>query len=227
MGMARSTMGVVVPPPEGEGAARVDVRAAARLSDRDAYEALFEIAGLVQSEQTDLEAVFRLVVDHSRELIGTDLSWISLVDESGERLELKMASGAHTEAFLEMSVEVGTGIGGIAVRERRPIIVRDHERYAEGLSPSVHDALVGEGVVSVLCVPMLHRDAMIGALYVASRERTDFGQTTASLLSAMAGQAAIAIQNARLYRQLVQKNETLERAFAVHRALTDASLISS
>jgi DNA-binding PucR family transcriptional regulator/putative methionine-R-sulfoxide reductase with GAF domain len=221
--MARASMRLVVPAPEGEGAARV-VRTPARLNDRDAYEALFQIAALVQSEQSDLEAIFRLIVDHSRELIGTDLSWLSLVDESGERLVLRMASGAHTEALLRMSVKVGTGIGGIAVRERRPIIVLDHERYAEGLTPSIHDALVGEGVVSLLCVPMLHRDAMIGALYVASRERTDFGQTTASLLSAMAGQAAIAIQNARLYRQLVEKNETLERAFAVHRALTDASL---
>jgi DNA-binding PucR family transcriptional regulator/putative methionine-R-sulfoxide reductase with GAF domain len=188
----------------------------------DAYEALFEIGALIQSEQTDLQAIFRLIVEHARQLIGTDLSWLSLVDD--ELLTLEMASGAHTEAFLRMSVELGTGIGGIAVRERRPIIVTDHERYAQGTTPAVHDALCGEGVVSVLCVPMLHRGAMIGALYVACRERTEFGQSSASLLSAMASQAAIAIRNARLYQQLVEKNETLERAFSVHRTLTDASL---
>ncbi len=196
----------------------------ARAAVGDAYEALFEISALIQSEQTDPQAVFRLVVDHARELLGTDLSWLALVDHAAQRLALEMASGAHTEAFLKMSIELGTGIGGIAVRERRPIIVTDHERYAQGTSPAVHDALCGEGVVSVLCVPMLHRGAMIGALYVASRERTEFGQTSASLLSAMAGQAAVAIQNARLYQQVVEKNETLERAFSVHRALTDASL---
>lgn len=216
---ARTTMGVMVPP-VGDGESRLRTRS----TDRDAYEALFEIAALVQSERTDVQAIFGLIVDHARELVGTDLSWISLVDEHGERLEQQRTSGAHTEAFLKMSVEIGKGIGGIAVRERRPIIVSDHESYVEGTSPEVHDALCGEGVVSVLCVPMLHRGATIGALYVASRERTEFGETTASLLSALAGQAAIAIQNARLYKQLVEKNETLERAFSVHRTLTDASL---
>jgi DNA-binding PucR family transcriptional regulator len=194
-----------------------------RSTVRDTYEALFEIAALIQAEQTDLEAVFRLIVDHARELIGTDLSWLSLVDDAGHRIELQMASGGHTKAFLEMNIEVGAGIGGIALRDRRPIIVRDQEHYEE-TSEEIHEALRGEGVVSVLCVPMLHREALIGALYVASRERTEFSETAASLLSAMAGQAAIAIQNARLYKQVVEKNETLERAFSAHRALTDASL---
>ena len=216
-------MRVMVPPLGGDGKSGLRGRSTVR----DSYEALFEIAALVQSERTDLQAIFGLIVDHAREHTGTDLSWIALVDEGAQRLEQQRASGAHTEAFMTMSVEVGKGIGGIAVRERRPIIVSDHERYAEGTSPEVHDALCGEGVVSVLCVPMLHRGATIGALYVASRERTEFGETTASLLSALAGQAAIAIQNARLYTQLVEKNEALERAFTVHRTLTDASLIGA
>jgi len=218
------TIDGVVTPLGGTGRSSAVESVPPRTAVGDAYEALFEIGALIQSEQTDLQAVFRLIVDHARELIGTDLSWIGLVSDDGERLTLETAAGANTEAFLQMSVAVGTGIGGIAVREQRPIIVTDHERYAQGTSPSVHDALCGEGVVSVLCVPMLHRGAMIGALYVASRERTEFSQTSASLLSAMASQAAIAIQNARLYQQLVEKNETLERAFSVHRALTDASL---
>jgi len=188
------------------------------------YEALFEIAALIQAEQTDLQAILRLIVDHARELVGSDLSWLSLVDEGAERLDIQMSSGARTAAFSEMSVPMGVGIGGTAVRDRRAIMVRDHEHYGAGTPEAVHDALRGEGVVSILCVPMLHREALIGALYVASRERTEFGEPRASLLSAIAGQAAIAIQNARLYEQLVEKNETLERAFAAHRTLTDASL---
>jgi len=217
-------IGVVAAPPRGNGGRPVEAPAPTLSTVRDTYEALFEISALIQAEQTDLQAIFRLIVDHACELIGTDISWLSLVDEGGERLEVEMASGAQTEAFLDMSVEVGAGIGGIALRDRRPIIVRDHERYAEGTPEAVHDALCGEGVVSVLCVPMLHREALIGAVYVGSRERAEFGETKASLLSAMASQAAIAIQNARLYKQLVEKNETLERAFSAHRTMTDASL---
>lgn len=132
--------------------------------------------------------------------------------------------GASSEAFLQMRLAVGTGVGGIAVREGRAISVPDYDAYVQTTPDSVRDALRDESVVSVLCAPMIHRGAMVGALYVGSRELTEFRGIATSLLSAMAAQAAVAIRNARLYQEVVQKHEELERSFAVHRTLTDASL---
>ena len=65
---------------------------------------------------------------------------------------------------------------------------------------------------------------MIGALYVGVREVADFGEEAMSLLCALASQAAVAIENARLYQALSDKRDTLEQSFAIHRMLTDASL---
>jgi GAF domain-containing protein len=138
---------------------------------------------------------------------------------------MEAAVGASSEAFLQMRLAVGTGVGGIAVREGRAISVPDYDAYVQTTPDSVRDALREESVVSVLCAPMIHRGGMVGALYVGSRELTEFRGIATSLLSAMAAQAAVAIRNARLYQEVVQKHEELERSFAVHRTLTDASLV--
>jgi DNA-binding PucR family transcriptional regulator/putative methionine-R-sulfoxide reductase with GAF domain len=189
-----------------------------------AYEALFQIGTEIQAQEHDAERVFQLIIEHARELLKTDVAWLGLVDEEANRVWMKVATGVTTREFSRMEVELGTGIGGVAVRERRPVSVRDHRRYDSGMPSSVHRALNGEGIVSILCAPLMQDDETLGALYVGTRHPRDFDEASASMLSALAAQAAIAIKNARLYQALSDKNETLERTFTVHRLLTDASL---
>jgi DNA-binding PucR family transcriptional regulator len=189
-----------------------------------AYEALFEIGTQIQAEEARPDAIFALIVERARELLQTDVAWLAMVDASRARLRMKVAEGTTTPDFLRMEVRVGTGIGGIALKERRPVAVRDSSVYGNGMPRAVHRALDDEGVVSILCAPMLRDDGMLGALYVGTRTPRDFSEEEASLLSALAAQAAVTIENARLYQELSEKNETLEHSFAIHRFLTDASL---
>jgi GAF domain-containing protein len=189
-----------------------------------AYEALFEIGTQIQAEEAKADAIFALIVERARELLSTDVAWLAMVDATGERLRMKVADGTKTPDFMRMEVRVGTGIGGIALKERRPVAVSDSSLYGNGMPRRVHRALDDEGVVSVLCAPMLRDDGMLGALYVGMRTLRDFTEEEASLLSALAAQAAVTIENARLYQELSEKHETLETSFAIHRFLTDASL---
>jgi DNA-binding PucR family transcriptional regulator len=189
-----------------------------------AYEALFEIGTQIQAEEAKADAIFALIVERTRELLQTDVAWLAMVDPSRERLRMKVAEGTTTPDFMRMEVRVGTGIGGIALKERRPVAVHDSSVYGSGMPRAVHRALDDEGVISILCAPMLRDDGMLGALYVGTRTPRDFSEEEASLLSALAAQAAVTIENARLYQELSEKNETLERSFAIHRFLTDASL---
>lgn len=189
-----------------------------------AYEALFEIGTQIQAQEANAEAIFALIVDRARELLDTDVAWLAMVDESHEHLHIKVATGTATPEFMRMEVRVGTGIGGVALKEGRAVAVRESARYRSGMPASVHRALDGEGVRSVLCAPLLRDGSMLGALYVGTRKPRDFAEESASLLSALAAQAAVTIENARLYQALTEKNETLERSFAIHRQLTDASL---
>ncbi len=189
-----------------------------------AYHALFEIGTQIQAAESEPEAIFTLIVGRARQLLATDVAWLAMVDPAGKRLTMKVADGTTTPGFMAMAVDVGTGIGGIALQQKRPIAVRDGRNYADGMPASVHSALEDEGVTSILCAPMLRDGDMLGALYVGTRTSTEFTAEAASLLSALAAQAAVTIENARLYQALSEQNGMLERAFAVHRSLTDASL---
>jgi len=189
-----------------------------------AYEALVEIGTQVQAEEVHADTVLQLIVDRARDLCATDVAWLSLVDESERLVHVVGASGSHTDGFLSMAVRFGTGIGGAAVARGCTILVRDRDLYDNDLPLSVRRALEDEGVVSVLCSPMVRAGRMVGALYLGSRSPTDFGRGPAALLPALATQAAIAVENGRLYQALEDRNATLERSAAIHRDLTDASL---
>jgi sugar diacid utilization regulator/GAF domain-containing protein len=191
---------------------------------RSVYEALLQIGAQIQADEPQLDAVLASIVETTRELVGTDVSWLAFVDEETGVVRVKVASGARTPDFVAMEVEIGTGIGGIAVDEARTVFVHDHAQYGHDMPEAVHRALAAEGVVSVLCAPMAHRGIALGALYAGSREPTRFAGDSSALLGALASQAAVAIANARLYETLSDRNRALQAAVDVHRALTDASL---
>jgi DNA-binding PucR family transcriptional regulator len=191
---------------------------------RSAYEAMLQIGAQIQADEPQLDAVLASVVDTTRELIGTDVAWLAFVDEASGVVRVRVASGARMPEFLAMEVDLGTGIGGIAVDQARTVYVADHNEYGHDMPEAVHRALAAEGVVSVLCAPMAHRGVAIGALYAGSREPTRFAGDSAALLGVLASQAAIAIANARLYETLSERNRALQDVVDVHRALTDASL---
>jgi DNA-binding PucR family transcriptional regulator len=208
----------------GRHVAHLLASASAQTERVTAYEALFEIGTQIQAEEAKADAIFALIVERARELLSTDVAWLAMVDQTGQRLRMKVAEGTTTPDFMRMEVRVGTGIGGIALKERRAVAVSDSSLYENGMPRAVHRALDDEGVVSILCAPMLRDDGMLGALYVGMRTLRDFTEEEASLLSALAAQAAVTIENARLYQELAEKHETLETSFAIHRFLTDASL---
>lgn len=189
----------------------------------DAYAALLEIGTQIQAAESDVDAVFDLIVDKARELLGTDIAWLALVDD-GHRVEMAVAKGIHTEAFLRMHVDVGEGIGGVALRRGRPIVVRDYDTYSSGTPGFVRDAVLAEGVSSVICAPLQRDGQMVGALYVANRQATAFDDSDSSLLAALAAQASVAIVNARLYHELEKQHALLEHSFSIHRELTEAGL---
>ncbi len=88
----------------------------------------------------------------------------------------------------------------------------------------MRDAILGEGIGSMLCCPMLTGEKVVGALYVGSRRPLEFPPIEVALTSALAAQGAVAIENGRLYEALAEQNRVLEGSFAVHRTLTDAAL---
>lgn len=186
-------------------------------------DALVDIGTQIQAEEQDIDGVLRTVVERTQEVTGTDVCWIALPDDAGQ-LRLSVAVGARTADFQNLWTGIGAGVGGTALNEARTLFVPDQRHYANGMPNWSHQVLESEGIASLLCAPILDGDRIIGALYVASREATTFGPSLGSVLAALATQAAVAIRNARLYEELVDRNHALETATAVHRTLTQMSL---
>jgi DNA-binding PucR family transcriptional regulator len=189
-----------------------------------AYEALVEVSSQIHAEELSTDGILALITRQTRKLMDVDVTWLALLDQERQRVVVKVASGAKTDDFVRMWVDVGMGVGGLAIRDRRPVVVRDHRVYDHPTTELVKRTLEAEGVVSLLCVPMLFEGRAVGVLYGGSRTPTDFSQTAVSVFTALAGQAAVSIINSRLYRDLAGKNDTLERALALHRRLSEAAL---
>lgn len=193
-------------------------------SGRDAYAALLRIASKLHGEAGNLDAVLQLVVDEATGLLGADLAWLALVKPDSARLAPVAIRGFRDRAFLDLDLALGSRVGDVAAREHRAIVVQDYRAFGQDMPEVVRRVAETEDIVSLICAPMFTDDAMVGALYVANRARTRFTEADASLLSALAAQASMAIHNRRLYDQLSAQNELLESAFFVHRELTQASL---
>ena len=223
--------GVVADPDEVPGALAAlapdlaDVLAAA-LADQEqfaAHDALIELSSQLHADELNTDEILRLIVERARQLIGVDVTWLGLIDTQ-DRVAIEVAAGARSREFVEMWVDVGHGIGGLAVKERRTVVVPDHRLFQPNSTDLVIQTLAAEGVVSVLCAPLLFDGGSIGALYGGSRELTTFNETTVAVFTALATQAAVSIVNSRLYGALADKNVLLERTLSLHRRLNDAAL---
>jgi sugar diacid utilization regulator/putative methionine-R-sulfoxide reductase with GAF domain len=196
------------------------------LADQDriaAHGALIELSSQLHADELNTSEILRLIVERARQLIGVDVTWLGLINEQ-DRVAIEVAAGARSEHFVDMWIDVGHGIGGLAVKERRTVVVPDHRLFQPNSTDLVIQTLGDEGVVSVLCAPLMFEGGAIGALYGGSRELTTFSETTIAVFTALATQAAVSIVNSRLYGALADKNVLLERTLSLHRQLNDAAL---
>lgn len=221
-----------VPDPAGQELVEVACRHVAHLLEASrfeagqtaAYRALVEVSSQIQAEELRTDEILALIVQGARRLMEVDVTWLALLDEEGDRVVVKVASGARTETFVRMWVQVGVGVGGLAIKDRRPVVVRDHRAYENPTTDLVKKTIDSEGIISLICVPMVFEGEVVGALYGGSRTPTDFTELAVSVFTALASQAAAAIVHSRLYRNLADNNATLTQALTLHQSLSEAAL---
>ena len=111
----------------------------------------------------------------------------------------------------ELALPAGAGLVGAVAAQRTPLVV-DDVRHDERVVRRA--ALEREGVVSCLGLPLLREEKLLGVLCVLTRTRHHFGDDEVSLFASLAQQAAIALENARLYQDLRRSNVELVSAQA-------------
>jgi uroporphyrinogen-III synthase len=114
-----------------------------------------------------------------------------------------------------MSIPVGDSPVGRVIRERQTVVIED----VASQKPELHPELASRaGLATLLSVPLMASQSVIGALNVYVRERRTFTEEETRFARAVAGQAALALENTRLMSETLQMKRTLEARKIVERA---------
>ena len=165
-------------------------------------ETLAEI-GREMASILDLDALLARIAGLTKRLIDYRTFGILLVNEETQELEMKLAVRYGDEAAVKR-VKLGQGLVGWSAQHKEPVLVSDvstDPRYI----PAVKD------VRSELVIPMLLKDRCIGVFDLESPELDAFTNDHAELLALLASQAAVAIENARLYEEIRRNEVRIEK----------------
>jgi signal transduction protein with GAF and PtsI domain len=142
-----------------------------------------------------LDEMLGLIVEMAAKVMGTPVCTLRLVDEAEDELVVRAAQSAIENYRAKPPIKIHEGINGLVVRERRPITVPDVR--TEPLFP-FREAARREGLVSMLAVPLIVRERVIGVLNCFTTEPHTFTEADVALFSTLANQTALAIENAQL-----------------------------
>jgi len=173
--------------------------------------------GRAITSSLNLERVLTTVMEETALVLKTEAGSLLLLDEESSELVFKAAVGPRSEEMKGLRLPLGRGIAGWVAREGQPLLVpdvREDPRFYSGI-----DEATGFVTRSVLAVPLKVKGKVIGVIEAVNKTEGNFGQTDVALLSSMAQSAAIAIENAQLYKDLQDRMEELKR--------TQAQLIQS
>ncbi len=160
-------------------------------------ETLAEI-GREVSSILDLDALLTRIASLTKRIIRYRTFGIFLINEEKHQLELKLAVRYGDEAGVKQ-IPLGQGLVGWAAQHREAVLVSDVAKDPRYI-PAV------KGVKSELVIPLLIKDRCIGVFDLESPELDAFSKEHSELLTLLASQAAIAIENARLYEE-IRRNE--------------------
>ena len=170
--------------------------------------------GRAVSSTLDLETVLSTIVSRAVQLSGLDGGVVFEYDESAEEFvqrAMTQTSEVLAEARRATRIRKGEGVLGRTATTLEPVQVADIA-IPGAYEGRLRDVLIDSGIRAILAVPMVREDHLIGCLGVTRNSPGEFPAATIELLRTFATQSALAIQNARLFREIEQKSRELEAA---------------
>ncbi len=181
---------------------------------REQIHALTEISKAITSDLY-LEDILRLVVTVTAEAMGSNICSLMLIDEKSKILVVR-ATQSISEAYNKKApLKIGEGIAGKVAKENKAIAVKDVTKEKEYKHK---DIAKKEGLSSLLCVPMAVKGKVIGVINCYTSMPHEFSDTEIDILTTIANQAAVAIENTELMVKSKVIQEELENRKRVERA---------
>lgn len=171
-----------------------------------------QLARLVEISVTlnstlQLEPLLEYIMDTAAELLDCEAASILLYDQKQNQLKFAATTGSSPKELAGITVPLDNSIAGTIFEENKPIVINDiekDERHNKDVSERIkHD------VRSLLGVPMAIKDQKVGVLEGINKNSSIFSYSDTKLLSIIASQAAVAINNAQLVQELQDANNQL------------------
>jgi signal transduction histidine kinase/putative methionine-R-sulfoxide reductase with GAF domain len=161
--------------------------------------------GVALGTTLDLDQLLELILSKITEALEAERATLYLLDEAKDELVSRIA---HGEEVRSIRLKVGHGIAGHVARTGKPLYVKD--AYRDPRFNPEWDVLSGYRTRSILAAPMKnHLGRTIGVVQVLNKKRGEFTEDDKVILAALATQAAVSIDNSRLFLSVIQKNMQL------------------
>ncbi|MBC8387100.1 MAG: GAF domain-containing protein [Actinobacteria bacterium] len=162
-----------------------------------------------------LEDILRLIVTMTAEVMGSNICSLMLIDEKKNELVIRATQSISEEYNKKPPLKIGEGIAGKVAKENRPLAIKDVTKEKEY---KYQDIAKKEGLCSLLCVPLTVKGKVIGIINCYTSTPHDFTETEINVLTSIANQAAVAIENTELMVKSKVIQEELEARKKIERA---------
>ncbi|MBI2080960.1 MAG: GAF domain-containing protein [candidate division NC10 bacterium] len=203
--LARGKLARRIPVSSGDELGEV---AAAFNKMAESLQALFDTSRQVSSS-LHLSEVLQAIVRNARELVRSDAAVIAPYDPDAKVATVAASAGSPTPAFMGLRIVPGQGLGGKVLETGQPFVTSDYLADPR-ISHPFDEQVRREGVTSAAALPLLHQGEILGILWVVNRRPIPFTEEQIETLGSLASQAAVAVQNARLYGRLQSSLDKLE-----------------
>jgi len=185
-----------------------------RIPFEEQIKALSKISKAIASDLY-LEDILRLIVTVTAEVMGSNICSLMLIDEKKNELVIRATQSISEEYNKKPPLKIGEGIAGRVAKLNKPIVVKDVTKDKEY---KYQDIARKEGLCSLLSVPLTVKGKVIGVINCYTSTPHNFTETEINLLSSIANQAAVAIENTELMVKTRVIQEELEARKRIERA---------
>lgn len=165
-------------------------------------------ASRAMASTLELDVVLRQTMAEVKTMLNAEGASVLLHDQASNDLFFATVVAPDAEILAGMRLPLTEGIAGWVMQERQAVLVDDVQR-----DPRFYDridSVTGLTTKSLLAVPLVYKEDVIGVVEVINKGEEKFNKHDLELLEALAGAAAIAIENARLYKDLQDRMQTLQ-----------------
>jgi signal transduction protein with GAF and PtsI domain len=193
--------------------------AKSKLAERStsAVKRMEALAGLAQkiSEHSYLDRILQAISEMVAETMDSPVCSIMLVDDDRKELVISAARCSSPDYLHKMPLKIEDSLIGRVVREGRSIVIPNVLAEKQYRYPELARKT---GLASLLSMPLVTRDKVIGTINIYTRDQRNFTDDELGFVRVVAGQVAIAIENARLMSETLEMKRTLEARKLVERA---------